>query len=1124
MTRRLRLDDLTAITLPEQPSISPDGTQVVYTLVGVDADADRNTRSLWRVPTSGGEPARLTEGPADGSPDWSPDGTRVAFLRAVDGPPQLWVLPADGGEARQLTRLPLGAGRPVWSPDGSRIAFAAVVDMHAAPDEDDAARTARASAPLVIDRLDYQIDGAGLLGTLRSHLHVVDLDAATVTQLTEGDWHAGEPAWSPDGRRLAFSAGRDPDADITGKSAAYILDPTTPGTPAERVGSADGMVGPVGWTPDGESLLVVGRPDTTTGHLRLLRVPLAGGPTADLTAALDRNVMPGGGGYPGALPRPTPEGREVLVCVREAGDTHLLALDLESGATRLVVGGSGRSVSALSVAETPGPVAIVLATPTSYAEIALVDPADGTERVLTTHCAQALPDVDLLAPIDRRFTISDGTVVHARLIRDPALTGPGPLLLDIHGGPHNAWGGTADPVHLYHQVLAARGWTILLINPRASDGYGEDFFTGAVGAWGEADAADFLEPLDELVAEGIADPHRLAVSGYSYGGFMTCYLTAHDRRFAAAVAGGVVSDLTSLAGTSDAGTYLARGELGVMPWENPERIAVLNPLTKVADVHTPTLIVQGDADVRCPLGQAQQWFAALRDRRVPTRLVLYPDASHLFILSGRPTHRLDWNRRIVDWVEQYAGSAGRTRPARLDVAHWQRRLGTLAARHRVPGAVLGVLRVDAHEHGPDDLIEATHGVLNLNTGAPVTAESVFQIGSISKVWTTTLAMQLVEAGLLDLDRPLAEVLPELKLSEPQSAKQITMRHLLTHTSGIDGDVFVDTGRGDDCVARYVAELAQAEQVFAPGDAWSYCNSGFVLAGRVIEHLTGKTWDAVLRERLSGPLGLTRTVTLPEEALLHSAAVGHVSENGGAPQVAPVSMLPRSLGPAGLISATAADLLGFARLHLTGGLAPDGTRILGASHTAAMRDRQVELPDVAVTDASWGLGWRCFDWDGHDGVGHDGGTIGQSAFLRLLPEPGLAVALLTNGGQAEELATELFAELFAETADVRLPEPFGPPARPPAVDADRYVGRYERAGQRDDVLATPDGLVLRRELTGPLVESLPDRIQELAMTPVGEDLFAIRLPGSAIWRPLIFASFESGGRFLYLGGRISPRRD
>ncbi|WP_331767200.1 S9 family peptidase [Embleya sp. NBC_00896] len=654
MARRLRLEDLTAIAVPEEPAISPDGSEIVYVLRRCDRttevadvdeqerDTDRDVRALWRVATACGGPRRLTAGPADTAPAYSPDGAWIAFLREVDGRPQVWRLPLDGGDPEQLTRLPLGAGCPVWSPDGTRLAFSALVESGGA---------APAHAPLVADTLDYQVDGVGL-GTGRRHVHVLDLAAGSVVPVTEGEWNTGEPAWSPGGDRLAFSGTYGPDPDLTWRSAAYVLDLAKPDASPEPVGSTEGMAGPVTWA--GDALLVVGRDRPAAGHLRLLRVSLVGHPTTDLGALLDRNVMPGSSGYPGALPQVTPKDRAALFCVREAGETHLYSVDLVSGHLRALVEGAGRSVSGVAVARAAECAAIVLSTPDRYGEIAVVDPVAGTERVLTAHGAAALPDVELYPAVDRYFTISDGAEVHGRLIRDPRTTGPSPLLLDIHGGPHNAWGGAADPVHLYHQVLAERGWTILLLNPRASDGYGEDFYRAALGAWGEADRKDFLEPLDQLVAEGVADPHRLAIAGYSYGGFMTCYLTAHDDRFAAAVTGGPVADLTSMVGTSDFGAYMAGTQLGSPPWANPARFAELSPLTEVANVMTPTLVLQGTADRRCPMGQAQQWFTALRERRVPTRLVLYPEASHLFFRCGRPSHRLDWNRRIVDWVEQHA--------------------------------------------------------------------------------------------------------------------------------------------------------------------------------------------------------------------------------------------------------------------------------------------------------------------------------------------------------------------------------------------------------------------------------------------------------------------------------------
>ena len=1079
-----------SVAVPEQPALTPDGGRVAYVLRTADGDADRVVREIWC------DGRRLTRGPADTSPAWSPDGRHLAFLRGGDdGPAQVWLLPADGGEAEAVTDLPLGAGAPVWSPDGTKIAFAAAVDP--------AGRDKR--APLVTRRLDYQVDGAGLLRDVRKHLFVLDRESGRVRQVTEGDWHAGDPAWSPDSTRLAFPAATAPDADLVYRAPIHVLDITDAKARPQVAGLADGFAGPAVWTPDGDALIVVGMAGAPVGHAGLLLVPLDGGPVRNLAASLDRNVMPGGPAYPGAVPRFAADGRTVLFCVRDRGCSHLYAVSLDGGEPWPILAGAGRVVSGLSVAGDT--VSVVLTTATSYGEVVTVDLATGTETVRTTHGA-ALADVELFPRVERTFAISDGSEVQAWLIRDPSVSGPRPLLLDIHGGPHNAWNGAADEVHLYHQELVAAGWTVLLVNPRASDGYGEKFYNAAIGAWGVADAKDFLEPLDQLVADGTADPDRLAVAGYSYGGFMTCYLTAVDDRFAAAVTGGVVSDLVSMAGSSDDGALLASLELGGRPWEDPERYAAMSPLTRVADVHTPTLIIQGDADIRCPIGQAQQWHTALRERDVPSELVLYPGASHLVIVDGPPSQRTDFNRRIAEWVRRHTGT-GR---APLDAAYWQRRLNVLAERHGIPGATLGILRLSPEG---DELAEAAHGVLNVDTGVETTPTSVFQIGSISKVWTATVVQQLVDEGKLELDAPIVDVLPELVLSDPGTTAKVTMRHLLTHTSGIDGDVFTDTGRGDDCLEKYVAGLRDVPQNHPLGATWSYCNSGFVLAGRVIEKLTGGTWDAAIRDRIITPLGLSRTGTLPEEALLQRAAAGHTE----GPAVAPIWTLPRALGPAGLITSTVADLLGFARLHLTGGLAPDGTRVLSGTGAAAMAAEQVELPEKHTLGDSWGLGWIRFGWDGRRLIGHDGNTIGQSAFLRLLPEQGLAIALLTNVESARDLYQDLYSEILAEVADLVMPALPTPPATPAAVDLTPHLGTYERASMRIEVL---DGPMLRMTLTGPLAEIDPHPAQEAPMVALSEDLYLARLPQSRSWLPVMFYRLPTGEKYMHLGVRATPK--
>ncbi len=1059
-----------------------------------------------------GEPQQLTRGPADGSPAWSPDGSRIAFLRAQDGPPQLWLLPVAGGEPEQLTTLPMGAGAPVWSPDGSRIAFGAASDMEADEGEDDAARAKRAAAPIVADRLDYQADGAGFLRTIRKHVHVLDVETKDCRQVTSGDWHAGDPSWSPDGRQLAFAAGTAPDVDLRARGPVHVVAAGDTAAKARPVALEDGLAGAITWARDGSSLLVVGWTGDPVGHAGLFHVPLGGGVAENLAAPLDRNVMQGGPAYPGGLPQLTEDGGAVLFCVRDRGCTHLYSVPLDGGAPNPVLAGSGRVVSGLSVAG--GKAAVTLATPTSLGEIVVVDLATGEETVRTAHGES---EVELYVREERVFSISDGAEVHGWLTRDPSAAGPQPLLLDIHGGPHNAWNGAADEMHLYHQELVSRGWSVLVLNPRGSDGYGEEFYVGVGGAWGVSDAKDFLEPVDELVADGIADPKRLAVTGYSYGGYMTCYLTSRSDRFAAAVAGGVVADLVSQAGTADMGHFMSEYELGGTPWAERARYDAMSPFAAVDRVETPTLILHGAADLRCPVGQAQQWHTALRERGIPTRLVLYPEAGHLFILEGRPSHRIDYNQRVIDWVEEYAvENAVKSRPS-IDQKHWQGRLEELAERHKVPGATLGILRMDTD--GEDELVEAAYGLLNRETGVETTTDSVFQIGSITKVWTATVVMQLVDEGLLDLDAPVAEVLPELALADENVAKQVTMRQLLTHTSGIDGDIFTDTGRGDDAIEKYVAQLADAAQNHPIGATWSYCNSGFSIAGRVIEKITGGTWDAAMRERLFGPLALERTGTLPEEALLHRAAVGHVGDDNDR---APAWVLPRSAAPAGLINSSAADVLAFARMHLAGGVAADGTRVLSEESAAAMAEHQADVPDKNTLGDSWGIGWIRFDWNGRRLIGHDGNTLGQAAFLRLLPDEGVAVTLLTNGGHALDLYEDLYREIFAEVADIEIPNRLSPPDEPVQVDVDPHVGTYERASVKIEVLNDGDGPLLRTTVTGPLAALMPKTTEEYALVGIEDNLFVVRPSQSETWIPVKFYELPSGEKYMHFGARATPK--
>ncbi len=426
---------------------------------------------------------------------------------------------------------------------------------------------------------------------------------------------------------------------------------------------------------------------------------------------------------------------------------------------------------------------------------------------------------------------------------------------------------------------------------------------------------------------------------------------------------------------------------------------------------------------------------------------------------------------------------------------WQDALERLCRRDGVAGASLAVLTGDA-----------THtvacGLVNTGTGVAATPDSVFQLGSISKLYTTTLIARLIQDGLLAADTRVRDVLPEFRLATPGAADPITVRQLLSHTSGLDGDFYRDTGRGDDCLARYVEECASLDLVHPVGAAMSYSNAGFGVAGRLVERLTGTTWDEALSRRVLAPLGVTHTGSLPEGMLRFRAAVGHDGD-----PLAPVQrlVLPRSTGPAGGLWASAADVLALVRLHLTD------------PSLAWLRDPVAEVPDEG-RPVRRAAGWIQYGWDGREVFGHDGDTIGQFAYLRVVPDRQVAVVLLTNS-YSVPLYTDLFTELLAELADVTVPR-FTVPTPPPTVDISRWAGTY-RNHTREATVGSRDGQPhATMNFANELIGALPT--QDIRLTPVTDTLFADRTAGYP--RTWTFRHLPDGRPYLHLGGRLLPRVD
>lgn len=460
----------------------------------------------------------------------------------------------------------------------------------------------------------------------------------------------------------------------------------------------------------------------------------------------------------------------------------------------------------------------------------------------------------------------------------------------------------------------------------------------------------------------------------------------------------------------------------------------------------------------------------------------------------------------------------------IDDDDLQGRLATILERTKVPGAAAAVL------HEGRVVAEAAWGKANLRSGVDATTQTVFQIGSITKVWTATLVMMFVDDGLLDVDAPVVTYLPEFAVADPEVSRTVTLRHLLSHSSGIAGDHFHDTGRGDDNLERYVASCHQLGQEHAIGAAMSYCNSGYSVLGRVLEVVDGKgrTWDAILRERLIDPLGLRHTNTLPEEALLHRAALGHPTVPGrDGPTPSRVWTLARSAGPAGLITSTVGDLLTFVRLHLEGGRAGDGTPLVSEESLRRMLEPQIAIPDRWTLGDRWGLGWILFDWDGHPGYGHDGATIGQFAFLRVLPDTGTALAVLTNGGEARRAFNELATEVFADVAGVTVPAVPALPEAPPDVDLTRYAGAYRRLNVEAELRVKEGQLVAAVTQGGELAMMTPPehRTQRLVLRPVDREVFLALAETAPDAPPAPFVFFDFDGdrpqRF-HFGARAMTR--
>ena len=676
--RPITVDDLYHIAYIEDPRISPDGQWIAYVHMTVDRMDNGYKRNLWLAEATSGKRIQITRSGKDMQPRWSPDGKTLAFVSARDEKPQIYLLPlsAPGGEPRALTSMPNGANSPVWSPDGSKIAFLAGMNAAERAKEDSGEEDPKPANkfeakqgkerkeydekqrwdPRIIWRIPYR-SGTSYLDDRYEQIYIMataeglEGDDAKPRRLTNVDTNYGELQWTPDSAYILTDRTAEPDADEPWRLSCIYRIRVEDGTAEQLTDLSYSDYGPLP-SPDGKWIAYQRFPldQSSRSNLILTIIPAAGGDPRDLTLAFDRSTE---------IVRWKADSSALVFTAASWGNTEIYQVAPGGGTVEKIAGGRWMA-DGLDI-HAGGGIAYTASTPEHPSELFWRAAGAAEAQRLTEANDKFLAEVIVQETHEMRWNAPDGTEIQGWYLL-PVGYEEGktyPLAFNIHGGPHVMWGPSARSMFHEWQFHAARGYAVFYCNPRGGDGYGAAFRDGIHGAWGVNDMPDLMSGIDTLLAKGFVDEKRMAVTGGSYGGFMTAWVVGHTERFAAAVSQRGVYNLGAFFGTTDIPTFI-KNEFGFEPWENPEKLWTASPIAYAHTVKTPLLLIHSENDFRVPISDGEQLFAFVKRSGGTVKMVRFPVDGHELSRSGQPEHRVARLTHMVDWFDQYCGGKDST--------------------------------------------------------------------------------------------------------------------------------------------------------------------------------------------------------------------------------------------------------------------------------------------------------------------------------------------------------------------------------------------------------------------------------------------------------------------------------